>query len=155
MRLMLLAFLLVGCATQPADDRPKQFAAFNEQINAQRTAKQIGYADGQRKKQDYAKRLWPDDPYAGEFFSYTVLLGGKVDRGEMPADEYMYLSAQKGSEIAQRHRADASRNAQDAAALLGAMPQYQAPRLEPYRMKQPTRTNCYTDSLGYTNCTTQ
>lgn len=153
-----LSFLVTaGCATQHGvnDHRPAQFQQFNEQINAQRDAKQISYADGQKKKWDYHKSLWPNDPYSAEFFTYTIMLGEKVDKGELAASEYMYLGAQKGTQIQERINADQSRRARDAAAIMQSMPPaYQPVQIKPYQMRTPTQTRCHTDSFGNTNCTT-
>lgn len=55
----------------------------------------------------------------------------------------------------QLHQAGEQRRAAIGAALIGSgmlkpVQAYQIPM-----PKQPTRTNCYTDNLGYTRCTTQ
>jgi hypothetical protein len=59
----------------------------------------------------------------------------------------------------QLHQADEQRRANIAAAIIGSgmlnprpQPAYQLPLPTP--AKQPRQTNCYTDTLGYTRCTT-
>lgn len=145
-----------GCAIQQPinDSRPAQFKEFNDQINAQRDAKQISYADGQKKKWDFHRGLWPNDPYSAEFFTYTIMLGEKVDKGELAASEYMYLGAKKSTEIQERINADQSRRTRDAAAVMQSMPTYQPVQIQPYQIRTPTQTHCHTDSFGNTNCTT-
>lgn len=154
MRLITLLFvLLAGCATP--DHRQSQFASFNQEINAQREANTISYADGQRKKYAKVMELWPDDYSAGEFFSYSIMLAEKVDKGELSPAEYHYLATAKAAEIRERVNNDRARRAQAAAAILGTMPRSEPVQVQPYQIRTPVRTNCYTDSLGYTNCTTQ
>ena len=156
--LWLCFVVTAGCATQQGvnDPRQAQSQQFNDQINAQRDAKQISYADGQKKKWDYHKSLWPNDPYAAEFYTYSIMFAEKVDKGEMAVSEYMYLVAKKGGEIDARINADQSQRTRDAAAVLQAMPpaSYQPIQIQPYKMRTPTQTNCHTDSFGNTNCTT-
>lgn len=143
MRLMIFAFLFfAGCATQPVDDRIRRMNEFSEMINVERAAGTLGYADTQQRKWNYHRQLWPQYPYRDEFFSYTVMLGEKVDRGDMQASEYTYLATRKQSEIDQRMRNNESQDIQDAAAIMNATPKTRT-------------TNCYNDGAGNTRCTTQ
>jgi hypothetical protein len=59
----------------------------------------------------------------------------------------------------QLHQAEQQRKAAIGAAIIGSgmlnprpQPSYQLPMPPP--VKQPRQTNCYTDTLGYTRCTT-
>lgn len=156
MRLMLLIlFLLVGCAT--SDKRNADFKAYNDMINAGRSTGEIGYAQGQRLKWDYYKTLFPKDAGANEAFAYSVMLGEKVDAKQMSRGEYDYLVEKNLAELQQREEADGLRRAQRAALIMQAMPKNEPVQYQPVQttpLKQPTRTNCYTDKFGYTNCTT-
>ena len=134
------------------DTRQAQMDQFRDQINAQRDAKQISFADAQQKKLDFYNSLWPDDPYSTELFTYTIMLGERVDKGELTVSEYKYLTAKKSGEIQERRNADESRRIRDAAAVMQSMPPPMPPPA--YRPNQPRQTNCYTDSFGNTNCTT-
>ena len=62
----------------------------------------------------------------------------------------------------QLHQAEEQRRAAIGAALIGSgalTPRPQAPIMTPYQpmtpaYQKPRQTNCYTDSLGFTRCTT-
>ena len=63
--------------------------------------------------------------------------------------------------IMQLHQIEEQRRAALGAALIGSGMLNRAPASNPYQIpppapiRRPTTTNCYTDNLGYTRCTTR
>lgn len=168
MKLLMIACLLLlsGCVgmqqqamQKEYEEKMAQFTVFNQETNAKRSAGEIGYAEGQKKKWAYWQTLWPNDPYGAEFFTYTIMLGEKVDKGEISASEYSYLAVQKNSELHERAANDQAKRAQATAAMMQAMPAFRPIQVSPPpRLAQPAprirQTNCYSDNLGNTRCTT-
>lgn len=109
-------------------------------------------------------------PALMELTSQRLIWGQQIDAGTITLDQARVLDAQMKAQLVEQQRQDAmaqqqvnAERAQAGAAIIGSMPQYQAPQYQPYLPPVPqvapypqaVTTNCMAFGGNQVSCTSQ
>lgn len=131
------------------------YAAFYDDL---RDSSKISRAETERKKYQKLQQLYGVTPYENEYFTYRIVVAGKLDRKEIDDDMANYLLAQKKNEVTAR--LDVARqnaltqemvNLQRTALFMQTMATIQTVPTVPTRSSASCTTNRF-GNTWYTNC---
>jgi hypothetical protein len=116
------------------------------------TNNKIKPSDAERSKYQKMKQMYQLTSYEDEYFTYRIVVAGKLERSEIDNDSSNYLIAQKKSEI--DSKLELKRNNSIAIAQANELISLQRTALIMQSLRPVTR-NCRTTQFGgswYTNC---
>lgn len=139
------------------DTRYAEFIWHSAFFDFQRINNKIKFSDAERSRYQKMKQLYKLTSYEDEYFTYRIVVAGKLERGEIDSDNYNYLIAQKKSDI--DSKLDVVRNNSIAIAQTNELISLQRAALIMQSMRplgNTTKyTNCSSTQFGrtwYTNC---
>ena len=134
------------------DARQAEFVWYSAYYDFLRTNGKIKPSDAERSKYQKMKQLYQLTSYEDEYFTYRIVVAGKLERKEIDNDYSNYLIAQKKSEI--DSKLEVARNNTIAIAQANELISLQRSALVMQSLR-PVTSNCRTTQFGsswYTNC---
>lgn len=134
------------------DTRQAEFIWSSAYYDFLRTNGKIKHSDAERSKYKKMKQLYQLTSYEDEYFTYRIVVAGKLERAEIDNDYSNYLIAQKKSEI--DSKIEVAKNNSIAIAQANELISLQRTALIMQSLR-PVTSNCRTTQFGsswYTNC---
>lgn len=134
------------------DARQAEFIWYSAYYDFLLTNGKIKPSDAERSKYKKLKQLYQLTSYEDEYFTYRIVVAGKLERKEVDSDYFNYLIAQKKSEI--DTKLEVARNNSIAVAQANELISLQRTALVMQSLR-PVQHNCTTTTFGsswYTNC---
>lgn len=134
------------------DARQAEFIWYSAYYDFLQTNGKIKPSDAERSKYQKMKQLYQLTSYEDEYFTYRIVVAGKLERKEIDNDNSNYLIAQKKSEI--DAKLEVARNNTIAIAQANELISLQRSALVMQSLR-PVTSNCRTTQFGsswYTNC---
>jgi hypothetical protein len=134
------------------DTRQAELVWYSAYYDYLRANKKISRSDAERSKYQKLKQLYQLTSYEDEYFTYRIVVAGKLDRSEIDNDNANYLIAQKKSDV--DSKLDIARNNAVAIAQTNELIRLQSAALVMQSMR-PIINNCTSTHFGstwYTSC---